>query len=127
MGLFSYPYGIREWNYASRNIDQLVKDGEAIERKHQKDIAELIKVMAMDEIINGFAVPCVNLPYTMASDACEKLLEMFPSAPFAASWYMRADGHKVFSLRSRPTGVNVAEVAEVYGGGGHANAAGFTL
>lgn len=124
-GLFSYPYGLREWNNASRNIEQVCAEGAAVERKHHKDIAELVGVMVRWEMFGNVSAPTVNLPYTMASDACALLLEMFPEAPFAASWYLRKDGKRVYSLRSRKGGTNVATLAEVYGGGGHANASGF--
>lgn len=124
-GLFSRFYTLGDWNYAASNIQETINDGAAIERKHLKDIEELIGVSARWELIGGVEVPVVNLPYTMASDACAKLLEMHPEAPFAASWYLRKDGKRVYSLRSRPWGANVAEVAERYGGGGHANASGF--
>jgi len=52
---------------------------------------------------------------------------MARAAPFAACYYDRPDA-RVFSLRSRgEDGLDVAEIAASYGGGGHRNAAGFQM
>ena len=78
--------------------------------------------------IAGVRVPVVNVPYTMASDAAGTLAE---EALFAASYFDRADGMRVFSLRSRSGGADVSIIASEMGkrlgtaGGGHARAAGF--
>jgi len=126
-GLFSKLYTIADWNDAAVDTEGVIIQGEAIERKHHKDIDELLLICTRLEKIGLNWVPVANLPYTMASDACEKLLKQYPDAPFAATWYLRADGKKVYSLRSRPSGHNVAKVAEGFGGGGHAGAAGFAV
>lgn len=124
--MFSYPYSFECWDWLmlERPIEDMVSDGAAIERKHHKDIRELIDVMATRTIIGGYDVPIVNLPYTMASDACNVLCR---EEPFAASYYMDKHGQRVFSLRSDDAGLNVADIAVQYGGGGHAHAAGFRL
>lgn len=69
-------------------------------------------------------IPVVNLPKPMTSEVLHALTS---EAPFAVGW--RQEGAKaVFSLRSSGNpGFNVATLAERYGGGGHHNAAGFTL
>lgn len=46
--------------------------------------------------------------------------------PFGVVWRMRSSSPYV-SLRSAPEGVNVAEIALRYGGGGHVHAAGFKV
>lgn len=43
------------------------------------------------------------------------------------SYFITNDGTWVFDLRSLPGKVNVGEVAKAFGGGGHANAAGFSI
>jgi hypothetical protein len=70
-------------------------------------------------------VPCVNSP-TLQSEVCEELLRKWRTAPFAAVWWDEGQ-MRIWSLRSRKDGVDVSKIAEVYGGGGHRNAAGFTL
>ena len=126
--LFSRPYRIGEWNKLSMDIEKAVAEGEAIDRKHWKDIRELLDVMTTWEGIGGVSVPTANLSYISASDACHELLERHPEAPFAASWYVRKDGKKVYSLRSRPgSEVDVGALAKKFGGGGHKHASGFAV
>lgn len=79
---------------------------------------------------HGEEIPAVNgLAAGLVSDACAALLRAYPTAPFAASWFIDPQtGHAVYSLRSRrDSTVNVAEIAAAAapGGGGHPNAAGF--
>lgn len=125
--LFSRPYAIGEWNRMSQNIDEAVAEGKVIDRKHMKDIHELLDVCTVKRTIYGLEVPTANLPYTLASDACHVMLERDPYAPFAACWYLRADNKMVFSLRSREdSSMDVSVVAKTFGGGGgHVHAAGF--
>ena len=125
-GLFSYPYDFALWDTFMRSdgaVRQLAFEGEIIERKHLKDIDELLKVVTVRMTIGGHEVPCANLPYTMSSDAGHQLAQ---GQPFAACyWY--TPGGTVFSLRSTEDGLDVSEIAKQYGGGGHRNAAGFKL
>lgn len=128
--VFSYPYDFDAWSLMMRRVGHPVKfhgavaEGEAIERKHHKDVAELLEKTARPMVIGGLTVMCANLPYTMASDAAGKLAE---GAPFGACYFDRSDGMRVFSLRSTPEGADVSAVAEIYGGGGHKHAAGFQM
>lgn len=134
--LFSHPYDFKLWDALSYEFDDdskfwnLVAQGEAIERKHHKDIAELIKVTGRYMKIGGVIVPVANLPYTMASDAghalCKSGLGGSSRAPFAACYFDRHDW-RVFSLRSLDDGADVSEIAKHYGGGGHKHAAGFQV
>lgn len=73
--------------------------------------------------IGGHLVRCVNTTFA-ASETVGALAE---GEPFAAGWFRRDDGAFVYSLRSRGGGLDVSEVAKQYGGGGHRNAAGFTV
>lgn len=125
--LFARAYTLDEWNaLGAANVDDLVAEGEAIDRKHMKDIRELLDVMTLWEVIAGFPVPTANLSYISASDACHELLQRHPSAPFAASWFLRKDGKRVYSLRSRNgSDVDVGAIAKSLGGGGHKHSAGF--
>lgn len=126
--LFSRPYRIGEWNRLSLTVPEAVAEGAAIERKHMKDIAELLDVCTYFELIDLEAVPCANLPYIHASDAGTLLLERFPEARFAATWFVNKDNNRVFSLRSRNgSDDDVAIIAQKFGGGGHKHAAGFRI
>lgn len=125
--LFSYQYDLNIWLAMLDNneaVEELFCDGVAIERKHFKDIAELLKVSQREMTIAGHAVPVANLPYTMASDAGNIMSRDLTT--FAATYYDTANS-RCFSLRSTENGMDVSEIASQYGGGGHKNAAGFRV
>ena len=122
--VFSYPYDFGVWDtLMDSDVELLRGEGAAIERKHHKDIAELVTVTKRRMVIGGFDVPVANLPYTLSSDAGHL---MALDEPFAACYWDTPNG-RVFSLRSRDSGQDVSAVAKTYGGGGHRNAAGFQV
>jgi oligoribonuclease NrnB/cAMP/cGMP phosphodiesterase (DHH superfamily) len=122
--VFAYPYEFKVWDYLmGADMEQLAVEGEAIERKHFKDIRELIGVVTRRMNIGGYNVPIANLPYTLTSDAGHLLAK---GEPFAGCYWDTPKG-RVFSLRSTDEGLDVAEIAKQYGGGGHRNASGFRL
>lgn len=51
---------------------------------------------------------------------------MAQGEPFAAC-YWDTPTHRIFSLRSSDTGMDVSTIAKQYGGGGHVHAAGFRV
>lgn len=135
--VFSYPYDFETWDMLFKaDLNVLRTEGEAIERKHHKDVAELVRAFQRFMRIGGHVVPVANLPYTLTSDAghlmCEPYAastihgDEFVTPPFAACYWDTPQG-RVFSLRSREGGMDVSEVAKQYGGGGHKNASGFRV
>lgn len=129
--LFSYPYDFKVWDtlmFGEHNLEALERDGIAIERKHHKDIKELLAITERKMYICGIEVPVACMPYTMASDAANILATYYAQGRiFAATYYDTAE-HRVFSLRSvKDIGVDVSIIADSYGGGGHKNAAGFKV
>ncbi len=124
--IFSHPYDFTVWDFLSEMDPKvLAREGEAIERKHFKDIDELIKVCMRWMNIGGFKVPVASLPYTLTSDAGHKMADETGS-DFAAC-YWDTETTRVFSLRSTESGTDVSEIAKMYGGGGHKHAAGFSV
>lgn len=125
--VFSHEYTFEMWDkLMSANqaeLLQMTAAGAAIERKHHKDVAELVKVCRRRMVIGGHAVWVASLPYTLTSDAGHLMAK---GEPFAACYWDTADG-RVFSLRSQDDGLDVSEIAKQYGGGGHAHASGFTV
>lgn len=127
--VFSYEYTFKNWDWIATDLDAPMGvssfglEGRAIERKHHKDIAELVRVTKRRIVIGGQEVWCANLPYTLTSDAGNLMAK---DAPFAACYWDTPEG-RVFSLRSTPEGADVSEIAKTYGGGGHKNAAGFRV
>lgn len=64
-----------------------------------------------------------GLASVLQSEVCHELCQ---GEPFAAAYWDEADGTRRWSLRSSETdGVDVSEIAKLYGGGGHVHAAGF--
>lgn len=127
--VFAHEYSMENWDYLNKLIQpgagiMAVADmGAAIEKKHHKDVAELVGVTKRKMVIGGVEVPVANLPYTLTSDAGHLMAE---GEPFAVCYWDTPKG-RVFSLRSRPEGSDVAAIAATYGGGGHRNAAGFQM
>jgi len=92
--LFSYPYDFELWEEIIERtsmplgLNNFIDEGIAIERKHFKDIDELLQIVtrpmkffvpagASSESLTGvdMVVPVANLPYTMVSDAGHALCE----------------------------------------------------
>jgi oligoribonuclease NrnB/cAMP/cGMP phosphodiesterase (DHH superfamily) len=120
--VFSYPYDFDIWDKLMEEpLGTLRVAGEAIERKHHKDVAELVGASRRRMVIGGHDVPVANLPYTLTSDAGHLMAQ---GEPFAAC-YLDTPAGRTFSLRSTDAGLDVSEIAKAYGGGGHRNAAGF--
>jgi hypothetical protein len=124
--LRTYPHDFETWDVLARDADMLINEGGSILRGHQKNIEQMCEHAYWGEVAN-LRVPMVNVPYHYASDIANALLAKFPDAPFAAAWFQRGDGRRQFSLRSENSRMDVSEVAKIYGGGGHRNAAGFQV
>ena len=125
--VFSHEYSFELWDkLMSADQVELLKmtaAGAAIERKHHKDVAELVAVCKRRMVIGSYDVPVASLPYTLVSDAAHLMAQ---GEPFAACYWDTSEG-RVFGLRATDEGVDVSEVAKLYGGGGHAKAAGFKV
>jgi len=129
--VFSYEYTFKNWDtlMAAKNKDlvEIAVGGMAIERKHHKDIAELVKVCQRNAIIGGCVVPIASLPYIFSSDAGHLMAKNYMSGKKFAACYWDTATHRIFSLRSAEEGMDVSEIAAQYGGGGHKHAAGFRV
>lgn len=129
--IFSHPYDFDEWDKLVERANDptgdgwhdLCMEGVAIERKHFKDINELITNCAYRMVIAGHDVPVLNCPYFFGSDACHIMAK---GQPFAAYYWDTPNG-RTFGLRSADDGMDVSEVAKKFGGGGHKHAAGFSI
>ena len=127
--VFSYEYSMQNWDMlhsvceSEVRLQRLVAEGSAISRKQSKDISELLQVFQVSDNIGGYVVPVANLPYTFSTEA-GRLMSL--GHAFAACWYATRNGIE-YSLRSQAGAVDVSEIAKIYGGGGHARAAGFRI
>lgn len=127
MAVFSYPFEIQTYdNLMGLNrsgIKGLVKEGEILDRKFKMDLIKNIEATKRDMEIAGYIVPVANLNYIYASSGGNLLSK---DKPFAATYY-DTDKHRVFSLRSQDSGIDVSEIAKKFNGGGHRNASGFKV
>jgi oligoribonuclease NrnB/cAMP/cGMP phosphodiesterase (DHH superfamily) len=127
----SFPYSFDVWRALSWVLDDptmapsILEQGNAILRKHNKDVAELLEKTKRRITIAGVEVWIANLPYTMASDAGHALSSN--GELFGAVYYVNSKGQAVVSLRSAEDGADVSLIAQHYGGGGHKHAAAFTI
>lgn len=122
--LFSYPQDFEAWDELMQQpMSAAIAAGTAINRKHHKDVADLVASSKRRMIIAGHEVPVANLPHIHASDAGHLMAQ---GEKFAAC-YQDSTEHRYFSLRSIDEGMDVSEIAKQYGGGGHRNAAGFKV
>lgn len=125
--VFSHEYTFEQWDrlMSAGQVEllQMTAAGAAIERKHHKDVAELVGVCKRRMVIGGHDVPVASLPYTLVSDAAHVMAQ---GEPFAACYWDTAEG-RIFGLRAADDGLDVSEIAKLYGGGGHAKASGFKV
>lgn len=104
-------------------FDNVVLEGAAILRAHDKLVRSVIATSRRTMVIGGLRVPVAAAPYALASDTAGTMAE---GEPFAAT-YVDGPKGRAFSLRSRAGCVDVSEIAQAYGGGGHRGAAGFLM
>ncbi len=126
--VFSHEYTFENWqkihaiSVDKEKLQVFIQEGQAIERKHLKDVKELIRLATTRSVIAGFDVPTLNCPYLFFSDAGNILAV---DEPFSVCYWDTGKGRK-YSLRSVQGGEDVSVIAASFGGGGHKHAAGFT-
>lgn len=127
--LFSLEYTFENWDYVDalcntqNGYTQFLAEGRAIERKHTKDVHELIRTGAYRTTVAGFNVPILNCPHFHSSEAGE----IMGGGERFAVCYWDTGVTRNFSLRSACDGLDVSEIAAHFGGGGHKHASGFKL
>jgi oligoribonuclease NrnB/cAMP/cGMP phosphodiesterase (DHH superfamily) len=116
------PKDFEEWHMFS--LDTALSAGAAIIAFQDKQISGAQRDVRMEGIA-GYIVPMLNCTANV-SEVGNELCKAYPNAAFSASYCDRADGKRSYSLRSIGN-FDVSEIAKKYGGGGHRNAAGFTV
>lgn len=123
--LRSYPFDFKVWDEwgvlpVPALMERLVGEGEAILR-YQNQQVDFHCAQALEIDLAGHRVLAVNAT-TLQSEIGERLAQ---GRPFGATFFLK-NGKKIWSLRGMEGGIDVAELARKMGGGGHAQAAGFT-
>lgn len=121
--LYSHEFNFETFDKLTKTvIDNLVSEGNVLIREFEKDIKLLLRNVRY-MTIGGHEVPVVNANSKYSSELGNILAE---NNPFGAT-YFDTDESRIFSLRSTDEGKDVSKVAQLFGGGGHRNAAGFKV
>jgi len=127
--LSAMPMDFMQWTNISNKLycsEEPVIHGNLLLDAQERTVSMICKKAYMTNI-SGYMVPIVNST-SHWSEVTNKLLDIYPYAPFAASYSDQPDGMRLYSLRSRADeDVDVAALALHFGGGGHVHAAGFKL
>lgn len=119
------------WDTLSTTIEHrfpmAVAAGSAILEAKDKYVREKY-AQARQIVFEGHSILAINTTHATS----ELVGRMAEAGAFALGWFQDERGRFVYSLRSRgdkqdPKGFDVSAIARKYGGGGHHNAAGFTL
>lgn len=122
-----YDMNFKTWEKLVRDFEQkkekkYVDEGAILIRSRDRRIGRLIG-FGEEIIFEGHKALMINSPFYV-SEIGHSIVRH--GTPVALIWSRRGDKVMV-SLRSDGKEVNVAKLAERYGGGGHAAAAGFTF
>jgi len=123
--IMSYPMKLKLWSRWLREgekaLDVLQKEGLILQRQISKQISRYKKAARMGSIA-GYTIPVVNAPSSIGSELLHQLSDGYP---FAAAYEDKAE-RRVWQLRSGgEKAIDVAQIAQQFGGGGHKNASGF--
>ena len=129
MGLLSLPMEFAVWDKLLDDdaLNELAEEGECMLRLMRQQVDNICSKATMVELEPGVKIPACNTCLYF-SEVPDRLLELYPDAPYAAYWSpFFKDGKPMaqWGLRSRKSGVDVSKVARLFGGGGHKPAAGF--
>lgn len=126
-GVFVNKYCFSAWDYYLKEdgIDNLIREGAAINMQRQKDI-EAHAEQVVSYRSHGLLIGQVNAPWYVASELGHYILDRHSDIDIADIYYI--DGDKVkHSFRSRKDGADCITFAKHFGGGGHYNAAGAVI
>jgi uncharacterized protein len=123
--IYSYPFDFDVWDniYRFSSFTLLAEQGKHILRFQDKLIGQGVQ-HAREVVLAGHKVRAYNTPF-FCSEIAGALAE---GRPFGVCWSQLDDGRFRFDLRSREEGgIDVSEIAKLFGGGGHKHAAGFKV
>jgi len=122
--IMSYPMKLKLWGSWLKDdkaLETLHSEGLILQRQTIKQIKRYKKAARMGNIA-GYTIPVVNAPNSIGSELLHQLSDGYP---FAAAYEHKAE-RRVWQLRSGgEQAIDVAQIAQQFGGGGHKNASGF--
>ncbi len=119
----SWPWTFPMWKmliHDSTAIAHFADQGQAILRYQNQQVERQCK-NAVEIDMAGHKILMVNATLLISEIAGALAV----GKPFGASYFIDKTGRAIWSLRSDKNGIDVSEVAKLYGGGGHFHAAGF--
>ena len=123
--LSSIPCDFEQWRHiAQSDLNMIWAGGGAVLRANEHTTNEMLKATTRRITLAGVDGLRANLPPCFASEAGNELAKQ--SGTFGLTWYVTTDAKVACSLRSIGD-FDVSAIAKQYDGGGHKNAAGFTL
>lgn len=124
--LWSYPRDFERWEHYITDpaaFKRLKAEGNLLVMAKRRVVGQICYGAFVCSVAGRRVVAC-NTPFHI-SDVCQELLKRHPDCEFAISFRMTKTRLWRWSFRSRKeSGVNVSEVAKLFGGGGNENAAG---
>ena len=125
IALRSYSQDFETWDrlVLHDGVHALIDEGRSIQRYYRLRVEEL-KRSAYMATLAGVPLWISNAPYFAASEVAGELAEK--GLAFGACYFEVGQGRWAYSLRSRGD-FDVSAIAKQFGGGGHKNAAGFTV
>ncbi|HBL12967.1 MAG TPA: phosphoesterase [Cyanobacteria bacterium UBA11162] len=122
--LRAYPMDFEVWDSLANpsGIERLRNEGKIILKFTNQLVDRMCQHVQWREV-GGFVIPVVNAS-AFVSEVGNRLCELYPEALFSAYYVDGSDGKRHWGLRSVGE-FDVSKVAQLYGGGGHRNAAGF--
>lgn len=131
--IWSYqPWRFNDWENFENNLANLAEEGRALIRVHDNNVNSIvigagraceITLIRNNEkiVLKGLSANC---PPHLSSDVGNSLAKS--SSTFGLVWYINRENKCICSLRSTGS-YNVKEIAAYFQGGGHLNAAGFSV
>lgn len=125
--IMTHEYTLDGWKeMAAASLTEADWYGKAVLLQVNHYVREVLKHAQDGLFLSGdkpYTVKLLNIPYLNCSEVGNELAKQ---ADVSITWFERGDGLVQFSLRSiAPTDVSV--IAKQFGGGGHAQAAGFQM
>lgn len=125
--IMTFPYEIAAWERMTKvDLRDAITQGKAILLQIAKYVREVVKQAQPGTLNIGdkhYTIGIVNVPYLNTSEVGHALANRYD---IGLGWFERSDGMIQFSARS-VAGIDVSEVAKMFGGGGHQHAAGWQL
>lgn len=139
--LRSYPLDFDLWDKMSMDSpSDYIDEGAAILRREKQIVDQHVQHAADCRLCSrrweGYRLPIeANYPESGHVKVVNSTVliseiagELAKEGPFGVCYFVNGKDEYVYSLRStKESGVNVADIAKVFGGGGHKHAAGFTV